>query len=91
MIIDLHFTAEQIDKMFPCLGDEGTCVQASDMAAVHARFSMNLHKDTELTWHLPDVFAVRYGSSYVATASANGMSVRFHSNEGNFQEGDDRV
>jgi hypothetical protein len=48
-------------------------------------------KAEELVWHLPDVFAVRYGSSYVATASHGDQRVRFLMDAGTFQEGDDQV
>jgi hypothetical protein len=86
--IDVTYTAEQCMSMFPC-GDEGENVQAS--AEADAIASHHLATPVEqIVWHLPDVFAVRYGSNYVATASFGGLAVRFHSTQGDFRDGDDK-
>lgn len=92
-VIDLKFTPDIIDEMFPC-GDEGDNVRTTPMAVTRARAALGMlfnTADAEIEWHLPDVFSVRYGSSYVATARYGDKAVRFHSSDGDFLEGDDRV
>lgn len=79
----LVYDYDELDALFPS-EEEGQNVQASETACKVARLALGVGDDVELQWHLPDVFAVRYGSSYVGTATANGCSVQFHSEEGNF-------
>ncbi len=91
--IELHFAPELIEEMFPC-GDEGENVRSTPMAEAHAKVALDLldvPSNTELGWHLPDVFSVRYGSSYVASATYGNKTVRFHSTDGTFREGDDKL
>lgn len=88
-VTDLKYPLAVIDDLFPSEGEEGQDVRptraASDIAARVLGVPWTL-----VTWFAPDVFNVRYGSSYVATAHApGGDKVRFHSNEGDFKEGDD--
>ena len=90
-VVDMHFTLAEIDSMFPHSGEEGQDVSASPGAEVWARLSLSLPDHVALDWHLPNVFDVRYGSSYVAGATANGCRVRFHSDLGDFREGDDKM
>jgi hypothetical protein len=89
-IIDLKYTLATIDELFPSDDEEGQNVRVSYFAAEVAARLLGVPQD-ELLWHAPDVFSVRYGSSYVASASANGKKVRFHSTEGDFKEGDDNA
>jgi hypothetical protein len=86
--IDITLPEHVVDDMFPACGEEGTCVQPNAWASrvAHAM----LGESEAVQWHTPDVFAVRYGSSYVATATAGTLAVRFHSDEGDFREGDDK-
>ena len=85
--IDLKFSSEIIDQLFPS-EEEGQNVQASQEACRVAIAEMKLPEGTELEWHLPDVFNVRYGSSYCAGARHEDQKVRFHSTEGAFLESD---
>lgn len=92
-IIDLKYDLFDIDRMFPPVAnkqdaEDGAVRPGTEADAVAARV---LHVDqSELSWHCPSVFSIRYGSSYVATATApNGDRVRFHVTDGDFIEGDD--
>jgi len=87
-IIELKFPLDKVEDLFPCPDPDGHNVQVSNEAKELAATSLKC-KAEELLWHTPDVFSVRYGSSYVATAHHNGNRVRFHSDEGDFKEGDD--
>ena len=86
--IDITLPMDTIEVLFPCTGEEGTCVQHS-LRAVAIVYGI-LGTQTGIQWRLPDVFGVRYGSSYVATATVGDTSVRFHMDEGDFKEGDDK-
>jgi hypothetical protein len=86
--IDITLPTEVIEDMFPADSEEGTCVQPSAWAL---RVAAAIVGESEVArWHTPDVFNVRYGSNYVATATAGILAVRFHSDEGDFREGDDK-
>ena len=85
--IDITLPAHVVEDMFQC-GDEGANVQPSPWA-VRVAGAM-LGESEVVQWHTPDVFAVRYGSSYVATATAGILAVRFHGPDGDFREGDDK-
>lgn len=87
-VIDLQFPHEILEDMFHYEG-EGQNGKATALAHSMARIHLGVDDDAEMRWHLPDVFAVRYGSSYVASASCGRAKVRFHSIEGDFREGDD--
>ena len=89
-IIDQKYFMDELERMFP-YGDEGAQVQASAEAEAAACNALGLPVGTSLQWHLPDVFAVRYGSSYVASATHGDKKIRFHRRQGNFKEGDDRA
>lgn len=89
--IDLKFPLEVIDALFPSMGEEGQDVKTTPASVAHACTALGVPEGTELQWHLPDVFSVRYGSSYVATARHGDLAVRFHSTEGEFREGDDKM
>lgn len=55
-----------------------------------ARKHLGVDESTPIEWRLPrNVFDVRYGSSYVATAIAGDCAVRFVSDDGDFVDGDD--
>ena len=84
---DITLPGHMVDDMFQC-GDEGANVQPSAWARRVA--GAMLGESEVVQWHTPDVFAVRYGSNYVATATAGNLAVRFHSEYGNFREGDDK-
>ena len=86
--IDITLPVEVAADMFPACGEEGTCVQPSAWA-VRVAGAM-LGESEVVQWSTPDVFAVRYGSNYVATATAGNLAVRFHTDEGDFREGDDK-
>lgn len=80
----------QTDAWFPS-DPEGQNVQASPAAKERAREIMGLDiwdDSIKLGWHLPDVFSVRYGSSYIATATHGNQRVRFLMDEGTFREED---
>lgn len=91
-IIDLKFSTDTLEKIFPCDGEEGQDVRHTPEAERHALLALNLvpSECAALKWHLPDVFAVRYGSSYVGSAThiESNRVVRFHSTEGDFREED---
>jgi hypothetical protein len=89
-LIELTHSVDETEALFPSSGDDGEDVQATQEAQARAADAMGV-KAEELVWHLPDVFAVRYGSSYVATASHGDQRVRFLMDAGTFQEGDDQV
>jgi hypothetical protein len=88
---DMSFGEPDIEDMFPCAGEEGTAVTVSPVADAIARRALWAGPDSVLDWHVPDVFSIRYGSSYVATATYRDNSLRFHTVlEGDsFQDGDD--
>lgn len=94
VLLDLTFPLETIDSLFPHEGEEGENVRASPEAEALAKTALGIvdtpDSVTEIEWHLPDVFDVRYGSSYVASAWVGDKKVRFHSTEGDFREGDDK-
>jgi hypothetical protein len=86
---DIYLPLDVIDELFPTETEEGHNVMPSIAATTLAATALDVPCQ-DITWHAPDVFDIRYGSSYVATARAGDKAVRFHSNEGDFQEGDDR-
>ena len=86
--IDITLPDDVAYIMFPCTGEEGTGMHPGPWA-VRVAGAM-LGESEVVQWHTPDVFAVRYGSSYVATAKAGSLAVRFHSADGTFREGDDK-
>lgn len=88
-VIDLKFPLATVDDLFPCDGDEGQDVRPTAEATARAAAELGVNVQ-DIEWFAPDVFSVRYGSSFVATAHAGGKGkVRFHSDEGDFREGDD--
>ncbi len=87
-VVDLKLTTDLLDLLFPYEG-EGQKVRSTKLSSALARGVLGLPMDAELKWHLPDVFSVRYGSSYVGTASCGDQKVRFHMYEGEFRQGDD--
>lgn len=87
-IIDLTFTLDEIYKLFPCDEEDGKNVVVTPCASTHAAKALGV-QTKDLIWHTPDVFSVRYGSSYVASAYCKGLRVRFQCEEGDFKEGDD--
>lgn len=89
IVANLKFNDGDLEDMFPAETEEGQNVKPSMLAAKVAADYLGVAPES-ITWHAPDVFAVRYGSSYVATAFAGDRAVRFHSEEGDFQEGDDK-
>ena len=89
MLHELKFTDTELEFLFPCDDEDGKNVQASAEAVIWACEKLNC-LPSELTWHLPDVFSIRYGSNYAATATGPRGRVRFLSTNGEFQEGDDQ-
>jgi hypothetical protein len=85
--IDITLPDTVAEALFPCTGEEGTGVYPH-LRAVAIAYGV-LGTQAGVVWHTPDVFSVRYGSSYVATATVGNTSLRFHSSEGDFREGDD--
>jgi hypothetical protein len=95
-VIDLKYPISVINEMFLEAGDEGTHVYPTDAAVAAAKAALMVIDTAECTadleWHLPDVFDVRYGSSYVAAAWVGDRKVRFHTSDmGDFREGDDKM
>jgi hypothetical protein len=88
MMKDLHFSDDEVEALFPCKGEEGQDVQVSQQAVVEAAQALGVPLDANILWHTPDVFAVRYGSSFVASAQVGDLVVRFHGPDGDFREGD---
>lgn len=74
------------ETWFPC-DDNGCNVQPSAIAVEFACRELSCSA-ADLQWHTPDVFSIRYGSSYVATARSKAGSVRFVSDEGDFVDSD---
>ena len=89
--VDVYFTAEAIEMMFPASGDNGQVKGPTLAARAVAVDVLRVRADTVLEWRHPDVFNIRYGSSYVATAQQGNRKVRFHtSGQGTFKSGDDQ-
>lgn len=86
---DIYYSYEQLEDMFPT-DDDGNVISITEAAwsEVFAFFGHDFQR-AEIKWKTPGCFDVRYGSSYVATASLGDMSMRFHNCEGDFREGDD--
>ena len=86
---DLKFPLRIIEQLFPYEGEEGENVKPSESATARAAAELNVPWQ-EIRWVAPDVFKIRYGSSWVATAiSKDGKKVRFHSSDaGDFMPGD---
>lgn len=89
VIAELKLPEDEIEDLFPCMGEEGDDVRPTEAATLRAAELLGV-KMQDITWHAPDVFDVRYGSNYVATATAGDCSVRFLSRLGEFLEGDDK-
>ena len=87
---DLKFPLVIIEELFPAQGADGESVAPSDLATARAAAQLDVPWQ-EIRWVAPDVFAIRYGSSWVATAiSKDGRRVRFHTSDvGDFRSGDD--
>lgn len=89
---DLKFPLAVLDALFPSEGEEGENVKPSISATARAAVELNVPWQ-EIRWVAPDVFSIRYGSSWVATAfSKDGSKVRFHAiDAGDFREEDAAV
>lgn len=89
---DLYFSHEQLEEMFPT-DDDGNVTSITEVAWTQAKKASGIGEiECEaVDWHTPAVFDVRYGSNYVATAMFGSHRVRFHSHEGDFREGDDKM
>ncbi len=85
----ITLTAARVEELFPA-EEEGQNVRPTVEAVVMAHEALGLKIMRDIQWHLPDVFAVRYGSCYVGTAKFYGQAVRFVTDFGNWQEGDDK-
>ena len=88
----LKFPLAVLDELFPSESEEGQNVKPTEAATARAAASLNVPWQ-EVRWVTPDVFNIRYGSSWVATAfSKDGRKVRFHSiDAGDFHEEDAAV
>lgn len=84
----------EMEALFPCLGEEGQDVYPSNAAEQLAREALQVPQDALLLWHLPDVFSVRYGSCYVGAVRHENNIVRFLWEDGdetdNFRDADVR-
>lgn len=89
MIKSMTVSSAQIERMFPCDNDDGRDVKASEVATNTAAVELGC-SPADVVWRLPDVFAVRYGSNYVGTASYKDQQVRIFGTEGEWKEGDDK-
>ena len=82
----------EMEALFPCLGEEGQDVYPSVAALQIAREELQAPQDALLVWHLPDVFSVRYGSCYVGAVRYENKEIRFLWENGdetdNFREED---
>jgi len=90
MPVKINISTADAERLFPCDNDDGRDIQASDEAKAMAAEALGCTAD-QLSWHLPDIFAVRYGSNYVASASYKGTRAQFLTDEGEFKEGDDKA
>ena len=87
---ELMFTTAVLDELFPYEGEEGENVTPSIAATARAAAELDVPWQ-EIKWVAPDVFSIRYGSNWVATAyTKDGKKrVRFHANDGgDFREED---
>ena len=85
-------TLDETDDFFPATDEDGRNCKATKEAEVLARGLLSASEEVPISWHIPDVFSVRYGSSYLATARVGDAAVRFlvEDNEGvYFSRGDD--
>jgi len=85
-IVEIVKTLDEIVALFPC-DEEGQNMEASPEAQALA--AEHLTSGEPISWHLPNCFDTRYGSSYIATARQGDKSVRFLQEEGTYREGDD--
>jgi hypothetical protein len=90
LLVDMFFSEEDIYQMFPCMEEDGDRVQVSDAAVRWAQQTLAIDEAASIQWHAPDVFAIRYGSSFVASARSVSGYLRFHHLDGDLREGDDR-
>jgi hypothetical protein len=90
---DLKFPLVVLDELFPYEDKEGGNAIPSMAATEQAAAALDVPWQ-EIRWVAPDVFSIRYGSSWVATAyTKDGLRrVRFHSSDaGDFREEDASV
>lgn len=90
LLVDMFFSEDDIHTLFPCIEADHDRVHVSDAARAWACQALGVADAATIQWHAPDVFSIRYGSSFAAGARAGSSYVRFHTTEGNFQEGDDQ-
>lgn len=69
-------TCLDADALFPC-EEDGRNVVASPQAVELARSLLSAPADAVLTWDLPDVFSMPYGSPRIGSASFEGRTVEF--------------
>jgi hypothetical protein len=89
MIKILTLPLDRAEELFTC-GDDGENVTATAAAALLVLQELQLEPPAYIKWHLPDVFDIRYGSSYVGTATVGEKSLRIVTDEGDWQDGDDK-
>lgn len=87
-ILTATMTLDELERLLPCLGEEGQDVYPSAAALALALGVLQAPDDALLRWHLPDVFSVRYGSSYAGAVRWGNLELRLHGDEGNFREED---
>lgn len=87
-IINKTYDVDALENLLPCLGEEGQDVYPSAEMEQAARDALQAPDDALLVWHLPDVFSVRYGSSYAGAVRYQNTVLRIHADEGNFREED---
>ncbi len=86
----ITLTFDQAEELFYSEGGDGKDIHPMDAAIAKVQEALGVTADTQFVWHLPDVFAIRYGSCYVGTATLGDRSIRFVTDVGNWLEGDDK-
>lgn len=89
-IIVTQHSVDALEKLLPCLGEEGQDVYPSKEAVELAHGLLQAPQGALLRWNLPDVFDIRYGSSWAGSVRYEDKELRFHNNEDfkNFKEED---
>lgn len=92
MIVDITLSYERLEEMLPTDSD-GNVTSITEVAWEEARKALGIGEAEceQVSWHTPAVFDVRYGSTYAASAILGDKRVRFHTPEGGFQDGDDKM
>jgi hypothetical protein len=87
-ILNATVSLDELELLLPCLGEEGQDVYPSPEVIALALGVLQAPDDALLRWHLPDVFSVRYGSSYAGAVRWGNLELRLHGDYGDFREED---